>query len=86
MAFLVHKPDVPFARLLASFWHGRQFLGAEEGKGKARGRQREGKGFHPRLPSSCCLALMVFLAQKPEMLFARLSASFWHGRPFHGVE
>ena len=57
-----------------------------EGKRKERGRQREGKGFHPRLPTSCLLALMVFLAQKPEMLLARLSASFWYGRPFHGVE
>ena len=57
-----------------------------EGKEKERGRQREGKGFHPRLPTSCLLALMVFLAQKPEMLLACLSALFWYGRPFHGVE
>ena len=39
MAFLTQKPEMPFARLAASFWHGRQFLGAEEGKEKAKGRQ-----------------------------------------------
>ena len=41
---------------------------------------------HPRRPSCCDLALMAFLAQNPEVLFARLVASFWHGRQFHGVE
>ena len=33
--FLAWKPEMPFARLAASFWLWRQFHGDEEGKGKA---------------------------------------------------
>ena len=31
--FLARKPEMPFARLTASFWLWRQFHGDEEGKG-----------------------------------------------------
>ena len=42
--FWARKPEMPFARLAASFWLWRQFHGDEEGKRKARRRQEEGKG------------------------------------------
>ena len=33
LAFLVQKPEMPFACLAASFWQERKFHGVEEGKG-----------------------------------------------------
>ena len=51
--------------------------GVKEGKGDHKGASATSELLSPGADG-------VFLAQKkPEVTFARLLASFWHGRPFH---
>ena len=67
MAYLAQKPEMPSARLAASFWNERQFHGVEEGKGIIRD--------HLRHHSCCCLALMAFWRKNHIRVFRRHFAS-----------